>query len=181
MTFCSACSAVLIKKNIFWKALCSWQDVILPDYFINHQHGTFEFHGDLDSLVGHRKYLLAVIWIYFTDSYQCISWMYQLTKCGGFTNTTKRLQNASVLQWGKGAGTYSGQGGQIARKGHQGRRRRIAWSGGETSKNGILFCYYNFLLILAQSKHKFGTLLPPWAEGDRGSRLLWPRCPAPSA
>ena len=50
-----------------------------------------------------------------------------------------------------------GQRGQIVQK------RHYAW-----------FCYCNFLLILAQSRHKkFGTLLLPWAKGHRGSRLLW--------
>ena len=40
----------------------------------------------------------------------------------------------------KGAGSYSGQGGRIAQKGHPGRRRRIAGRGGKSCKEGILPC-----------------------------------------
>ena len=75
----------------------------------------------------------------------------------------------------KGAGSYSGQGGGIARKGHPGRRKRIAGSGGVSrgqrgriiqKRHFAMFCYYNFLLIFAQSKHqKFGALLSPRKRG----------------
>ena len=92
----------------------------------------------------------------------------------------------------KGAGSYSGQGGRIARKGHPGRRKRIACSSGKSRAAGAnrgqwglivqkrhfpMFFIISFLLILAKHK-KISTLLPPWAKGNRGSHILWPHCPA---
>ena len=45
-----------------------------------------------------------------------------------------------------------------------------------------MFCYYKFLLILAQSKYQmFDALLPPWAKGGSGSPVLWPYLPAEMA
>ena len=70
-------------------------------------------------------------------------------------------RNASVIS--KGAGSYSGQGGRIARKGHPGRRRRIAGCGGKSRAAGAnrrqqgqivqkrhfaMFVIISFLLIL---------------------------------
>ena len=53
---------------------------------------------------------------------------------------------------GKGAGSYLGQGGRIERKGHPGRRRRIAGSGGESRAVGAnnekrAFCHVLLLLF----------------------------------
>ena len=47
-------------------------------------------------------------------------------------------------------------GGRIARKGHRGHRRRVAGQRGRIMKKRhfAMFCYYDLLLILAQSKHK---------------------------
>ena len=73
-----------------------------------------------------------------------------------------------LLKVCKGVGSYSGQGGRIARTGHPGRRKRIAGSRGKSRAAGAnrgqrgqivqkrhfaMFCCYNSLLILAQSKH----------------------------
>ena len=59
------------------------------------------------------------------------------------------------------------------------RANRRQWGLIVQKKYFVMFCYYNFLLVLAQSKHqKFRALLTPWARGGRGSRLLQPRCPA---
>ena len=99
--------------------------------------------------------------------------------------------SGAVSRPAKGAGSYSGQGGRIAPKGHPGRRRRIADSRGKLRAAGAnrgqrgqivqkrhfaMFVIISFLLILAKHKN-IGTLLTLWAKGNRDSHLLWPLCP----
>ena len=81
-----------------------------------------------------------------------------------------------------------GKGGELRERGIHGaggeswavRANHGQWGQIAQKRHFTMFCYYNFLLTLGQSKReKFGTLLPLWAKGDRGSHLLWPRCPAP--
>ena len=69
----------------------------------------------------------------------------------------------------KGAGSYLGQGGQIARKGasrapeaNRGQRRGIV-----QKRHFAMFCYNNSLLILEQSKQK--NLVHPCLPGKRAT------------
>ena len=59
-------------------------------------------------------------------------------KC--YISAVTAVDRRTINVLNKGAGSYSGQGGRIVRKGHPGRRRRIADSGGESCKIGILPC-----------------------------------------
>ena len=68
-----------------------------------------------------------------------------------------------------------GRGGESRQRGIRVPKANRGQRGRNVQKRCFaMFCYYNFLLILAQSKHRFGTLFPSWAKGDRRSRLLWP-------
>ena len=98
---------------------------------------------------------------------------------------TMILLSTLILVCPKGAGSCSGQGANRAKgtsrapKANRGQQGQIAGSRCEIvqKRHFAMFVIISSLLILARHK-KIGTLLPPWAKGNRGSHLLWPRCPA---
>ena len=72
--------------------------------------------------------------------------------------TARNFSQKCALLIVRGARSFSGQGRRIARKGHPGRREKIAAIAGK--RHFAVFCSFLLLLILAQLKHlKFGALL----------------------
>ena len=84
-----------------------------------------------------------------------------------FTLVVSMVTGVPEVIRGRG-GANRAKGASRTRGANHRQRGRVA-----KTRHFAMFCYHNFFLLLAQSKHKkFDALLPPWAKGGRGGRLL---------